>query len=360
MKALMTFAVLITLIGVDARAHSFSDSFLTIDNTDAIVHSEWQLSLQDLEIAVGLDMDQDGRISWGELRNRKTEVEAYALGRLSYASGAGQCRHLPQEFLVDARRDVPYAVLRFDSACDGAKAGDSLNVTYRAMFDVDPQHRGLIAQAGGQTAPLIVRGEATSVDLASNGATLATSLAYVQEGMWHIWSGTDHLLFLLTLLLGVVCVSQVRPAWKDSLMIVTAFTVAHSVTLVLGALHIISVSSFWIEFVIAASIAVAALANLVPRLEPYRILLALGFGLIHGFGFAGVLEEMSISGSAFAIALASFNVGVEIGQLAVVAAFLMVSHAWLHMGIDPSRLKQIGSTAVAATGIAWAVYRAVA
>lgn len=359
MKTLMTFTVLITLIGADARAHSFSDSFLSIDNASAVLRSEWHLSLQDLEVAVGLDMNRDGRVTWSEIRNRRDDVEAYALGRLGYGPEETPCRHLPQALLVDVRRDVPYAVLRFDSVCAGRKASESFNVRYGAMFDIDPQHRGFITLAGSDAAPLIVRPDAPTIELGRVGTTLATALTYIREGIWHIWSGSDHLLFLLTLLLGVVCASRHRRAGKDTILIVTAFTVAHSITLVLGSLHVVIVSSFWIEFVIAASIAVAAVTNLMPRLESYRALLAFGFGLIHGFGFAGVLEELSLTGEAFATALVSFNVGVEIGQLAVVAVFLIISRVWQNLGMDPNRLKQVGSVAIAATGIAWAAFRAV-
>lgn len=359
MKFLTLTLVVVGLIGADARAHSFSDSLLTIDNNGTILRSEWQLSLQDLEVAVGVDGNQDGKLTWGELRDRRDDVEGYALGRLVYTSAEVPCQHYPQELLMETRRDVPYAVLRFDSVCDGGNAVEPLNVRYGAMFDIDPQHRGFITFAGSDAAPLIVRADAPMVELGRQGTTLAKTLTYISEGIWHIWSGTDHLLFLLTLLLGVVCVTHHQRVWKDTILIVTAFTVAHSITLVLGSFHVISVSSFWIEFVIAASIAVAAVTNLMPRLEAYRTLLAFGFGLIHGFGFAGVLEEMSITGEAFVTALVSFNVGVEVGQLAVVAGFLIFSRVWAYLGIDPNRLKQVGSMAIAATGIAWAALRAV-
>ena len=143
-------------------------------------------------------------------------------------------------------------------------------------------------------------------------------LAFLKLGIEHILTGYDHLLFLLGLL--VVC-----RRFSTTLTIVTCFTVAHSFTLALAALDVVTIPSRVVEPLIAASIAFVGVENLVRREEPKgRWLLTLSFGLIHGFGFASVLREAGVGagGKSLVLPLFSFNLGVEIGQLAVVAILL--------------------------------------
>jgi hydrogenase/urease accessory protein HupE len=143
-------------------------------------------------------------------------------------------------------------------------------------------------------------------------------LAFLKLGIEHILTGYDHLLFLLGLL--VVC-----RRFSTTLTIITCFTVAHSLTLALAALDVVTIPSRVVEPLIAASIAFVGAENLVRRGEPKgRWLLTFAFGLIHGFGFASVLREAGVGagGKALVLPLFSFNLGVELGQLAVVAMLL--------------------------------------
>ncbi len=139
-------------------------------------------------------------------------------------------------------------------------------------------------------------------------------------GIEHILTGYDHLLFLCALL--IACR---RP--KSMIVIVTCFTLAHSITLALAALNVVNIPSAIVEPLIAASIVFVGVENLLRREEPKgRWLLTFGFGLIHGFGFAGALREAGLgsAGSALALPLFSFNLGVELGQLAVIGILLPV------------------------------------
>jgi HupE / UreJ protein len=121
-------------------------------------------------------------------------------------------------------------------------------------------------------------------------------------------------------------VSTFRIALTEVLWVVTAFTIAHSITLTLAALQIISLPSRWVESAIAASVVLAAVNNLYPVVERKRWLVAFTFGLIHGFGFASVLTELGLPKDALVLSLLGFNLGVEIGQLAIVAVFLPVAY----------------------------------
>ena len=147
------------------------------------------------------------------------------------------------------------------------------------------------------------------------------------EGVWHIWKGFDHILFLLTLLFPAVIVYrngrwEPRDSWQasalDIVKVVTAFTLAHSLTLSLAVLGWVHVPSRIVESTIAATVLLGALNNVVPIVLERRWLVAFVFGLVHGLGFASVLADLGLHGTNLALALVGFNGGVEIGQFAIV------------------------------------------
>ncbi len=191
---------------------------------------------------------------------------------------------------------------------------------------------------------------------------------YFRVGVWHIWSGIDHLLFLLSLLLPAVlirreqrwqAVPQAVPALVSILKVVTAFTLAHSITLSLAAFDVIRLPSRLTESVIAGSIIIGALNNVFPLVTESRWRIALAFGLLHGFGFAAVLSEMGLPRGARLLSLVAFNLGVEAGQLAVVLAIMPIAY-----GLRASRFYQRaimpwGSTAIAGLALVWFVQRAI-
>jgi hypothetical protein len=206
---------------------------------------------------------------------------------------------------------------------------------------------------------------------AAEGGAWRTLADYAVEGTWHIWIGFDHVLFLLALLLPAVGrwqqrqwqpVPRLRDALVDVLGVVTAFTVAHSITLSLAALGLVALPSRLVESVIAFSVVLAALNNLrQPRVPPrasVRIGIAFGFGLLHGFGFASVLADLGLPSGALVLALLGFNVGVELGQLAVVAVFLPLAYALRQTGFYRTGVLRVGSLLIAALAALWLVERA--
>ena len=181
--------------------------------------------------------------------------------------------------------------------------------------------------------------------------TVATGwFDFVKLGIEHILTGYDHLLFLVALL------ATARGAWSV-VRIVTAFTLAHSVTLSVAALGIVTIPDRIIEPLIAATIVWVALENLLSA-EPdrRRWIWSFGFGLVHGFGFASVLGELGLKGVTLVRGLVGFNVGVEIGQLIFVAVFLPAL-MWLSRGRGARLTPRIASLAVAAIGAYWLVER---
>jgi hydrogenase/urease accessory protein HupE len=243
--------------------------------------------------------------------------------------------------------------LRFSCAPSGA-AGV---VRVRAMlFPYDPKHQTFLNvydQGALQAQAILDRDHAAFEYFAgSRQGVLAVARRFVPAGAHHILIGPDHLLFLIGLLL-------LGGSLRQLALVVTAFTLAHSVTLSLAVLGLVNAPSRLVEPAIALSIVYVGIDNLMVRsgrdLRPW---IAGGFGLIHGFGFASVLREMELPRRALGWTLFSFNVGVEIGQLAVVVvvasalAALRTRSEWAGR-----RLAVIGSVAVVAAGSVWFVQR---
>jgi hypothetical protein len=151
---------------------------------------------------------------------------------------------------------------------------------------------------------------------------------------------------------------SLRAAGIEVLKVVTAFTVAHSITLTLAVLGLVSLPSRLVESVIAASVMLAALNNLRGTVARRRWVMAFAFGLVHGFGFASVLADLGLPQGALALALAGFNIGVELGQLAIVAAFLPLAFALRGTAFYRLGVLQLGSAVVALLAAWWLVERA--
>jgi hypothetical protein len=355
--------LLVALFGFagPASAHKPSDSYLTLDDTarqGAPLQGRWDIALRDLDYAIGLDGDGDGRLTWDEVRSRHDAIAAYALARLRLARGGQACVLAAGEQLVDSHTDGAYTVLRFSARCPAA---GPLQVDYRLFADVDPQHKGLLSVTRGDGVRSVVLGsDNPRVTLEEGGAQGFAS--FVREGIWHIWIGYDHILFLLSLLLPAVlvwrdhrwhAVAGPRAALVDVLRIVSAFTVAHSITLSIAALGIVHLPSRWVESAIALSVLLAALNNLRPVFHGRRWAVAFVFGLVHGFGFANVLADLGLQSGALAAPLVGFNLGVEIGQLAIVAAFLPLAYAFRNTRLYLRMVLAGGSGAIMLVAAVW-------
>ena len=352
-----------------AQAHKPSDSYLavTVDAAGA-VSGQWDIALRDLDFAIGLDADGNGDITWGELRARHGAIAAYALARLALSADGAPCPLQAGEQLVDRHTDGAYTVLRFRAACPQAPQRQ-IGIDYRLFAELDPQHRGLLRlEAAGHTRTAIFAPAAASqsFELAAP-SRLAQFLSYGGEGVWHIWIGFDHILFLVSLLLPAVLAWQGRrwrpaerfgAAFVDVLKIVTAFTVAHSITLTLATLGVVALPSRAVEAAIAASVVLAALNNVWPLVHGRRWVVAFCFGLIHGFGFASVLADLGLPQGTLLLALVGFNLGVEAGQLAIVAVFLPLAYALRRTRLYSQGIFVGGSALIALLAAIWFCERA--
>ncbi len=327
--------LLLLLCPANAFAHKPSDSYLTLSIAGSEVAGQWDIALRDLDFAFGLDADGDGAITWGEVKAKREAIIAYAMARLTIAADGAACPASVADILIDNHSDGAYAILRLRALCP--RPPNPLQVAYRLFFDIDPQHKGLLRlEAGGQTSTAVFSPANASQEFAVERRDLWPQfLAYFEAGVEHIWTGYDHILFLLSLLLPAVMMLDagrwaarqgLRAAFIDVLKIVTAFTLAHSITLAIATLRLVELPSRLTESAIAFTVVLAALNNIFPLVPARRWMAGFGFGLIHGFGFASALIDLGLPSGALALALAGFNIGVEAGQAAIVAIFLPLAY----------------------------------
>ena len=367
MRFLLALALL--LVAPCSQAHKPSDSYLAIVVGSEGLQGQWDIALRDLDYALGLDADGNGEITWGEVRAKHADIAAYALARLALSADGNKCALAPTSHLVDEHSDGTYEVMRFSIGCAGGVVPPKIEIEYSLFADLDPSHRGLLRLQHGSTSVTAILGPDKPKQRFELAATsrLDQFAAYGREGIWHILVGFDHILFLLSLLLPAVFLLNRRdwapaprfaPVFWDVLRIVTAFTLAHSITLSLAALSVVTLPSRLVESTIALSVVLAALNNLWPVVGGRRWVVAFGFGLVHGFGFASVLADLGLPRDALVLALVGFNLGVEAGQLAIVALFLPIAYGLRHTWIYRRIIFSGGSALIALVAAIWLLERA--
>ncbi len=375
MKKCRIMLRLVTLVfclwQVTAYAHKPSDSYLIMTvknsaNEESSVKGQWDIALRDLDYAIGLDEDANSEITWQEVLNKQQVINAYAFARLNVQSNRITCPVAPTQMLIDHHTDGTYAVLKFTAQCK--KIISTLGLRYNLFSELDPSHRGLLRLEFKNLTKTAVFGPDQPLQsfILENVSHFSEFKGYLVEGMWHIWKGYDHILFLLSLLLPAVFIrtatgwrpsEHFKPTVIDVLKVVTAFTVAHSITLTLATLHVFSLPSRWVEAAIALSVVLAALNNVFPIILKYRWLVAFVFGLIHGFGFAAVLADLGLQGTTLVLALIGFNLGVEIGQIGILSIYIPISYAMRRTWFYKNIIFYVGSMLIVIIASAWLVER---
>ena len=356
-RTLVVAALALAALGGTALAHKPSDAHLRLATSGARLDGRLDVAIRDLDGALALDGDGDGEVTWGELTAATPRITAYLRDRLALAADGRPCELALGTAALTDLSDGAYWAQPVTARCPAAPA-EAVTVTYGLLFDIDAQHRGLVHVAG-------------STEIIRDGAPVRIALdagtsfgAFVKEGIWHIWLGFDHVLFLLCLLLPAVFPrigGRPRPAESlrgvviEVLEIVTAFTLAHSITLVISAAGILQLPSRFVETAIAISVVAAALNNLARAVDA-RWAVAFALGLLHGFGFSSVLIDLGLPSNQLITSLLGFNVGVELGQLAIVVALLPVLY-WIRRTFAYRALLLGGSSIAAVIATMWTFER---
>jgi hypothetical protein len=360
-RRLLALAALLGAGGV-VQAHNTGTSYLIVDAHEAsgAVKITWDLAISDLDWTLDLDANRDGGITWAEVQSAQAAIGRLATRHLSVQRGGAACAVELTDVRLTRHTSDAYGSLQLNAQCvrSGAlELGSSLyfrpDIAQRTLVDVT-------TPAGRFNT--VLSPAMPSWREPAKPSPWSTFGRFLVQGIWHVWTGYDHLAFLLLLLLPSVlhstggdwrAATSKRAVGRDIITIVTAFTLAHSITLGLAATHTVELPSQPIEIAIAGTIVVAGLLNLVPRLAPLRLALAFGFGLIHGFGFANALAELSPTGFALLPMLAGFNIGVEVAQLCVVALLLPILLRWRASPLYAARLMPVLSMVTAMAGALW-------
>ena len=275
-----------------AEAHFTSTSYLTADSAPSAsrgpqpatdIHLTWDLSTADLHWSLNLDPDGNGAITWSEIQSRRADIAAFASEHLQVAQAGQACDTQFEDLLVTEHAGEPHLSLDFRAHC--AKAG-ALSLSATLFFDTNTTQRTLlnaVTPAGEFTS--ILSPDSPKWTEPPAPSVLTTFTTFVGQGLWHVWIGYDHLAFLLLLLLpGVLKATGATGGWqampsfketaRDLLRIITAFTLAHSLTLALAATGSVNFPVRPVEVAFAASIVFAGLLFLFPRAARARLGLA--------------------------------------------------------------------------------------
>ncbi|MGZ4963763.1 MAG: HupE/UreJ family protein [Limisphaerales bacterium] len=366
-KVWLAVVVSLAIASSHAWAHQANDSWLNFSFTNGTAAGQWDLNVSDLDTALGLDDNDDGTVSDEELQAHNDAILAFVLPHLHVKTDGleRQVRVIGQK--LETHLNGVYVGLLLN--LDGPVAPQTLQVTCDLFYDLNPKflnRLSLAANGRQRTMNLTIDAPTQTFEL-SQPKVAQQFFGFVREGVWHIWSGFDHILFLLALLLPSVLwrqenswqpVGEFRKALVNVLKVVTAFTVAHSITLSLATLGIVQLPSRLTESAIAASVVIAAANNIFPLFTRREWMVAFGFGLIHGFGFASGLSDMGITRENLAVTVLGFNLGVEAGQLAIVSVFLPVAYALRVSWVYPRIVLAGGSCGIVLIAAVWLVERA--
>lgn len=371
-------SALILMLGATAwnlaLAHETSRSFLTLQQVksgepaDAEWNIDWEIALADLDVLLELDRDLDGRLTRTEFAFGLPRMKALATSQIGFIQGGFPCRVGAVNHVLSRRADYRFIKLSFALVCQ--PAGAQLAIDYRLFNGIDAAHRVMVIY--GEHRQLISPGQ-PAVILSSSAqvaSKLTVLIGFVGEGIKHILIGWDHLAFLLAILIPILLTSRPEPGRMPTTetsmrspisrrltMTISAFTLAHSLTLGLAALGWVQLPAGPVEAAIAFSVVVAAMANLLGKNDLAAPRLAFVFGLLHGFGFASVMQQTGAAGHSLAIGLLGFNMGVEIGQFLFVLVLLPLF--WL-LSIRPLTRQLAGpamSVALILLGAGWLIER---
>jgi hypothetical protein len=368
--------VLAILSQTSVFGHNLGQSYTYLKIYDNKITGRFEIILDDLNLA----MSRDGArtpITKENLHEHLVEIHEYYRTNVRFSVDGEE---LPYQFTgfdtLKAKKKL-FVLLDFN-LIEERTTPDLIDVDYAVMFDVDSAHTGMVLIEqywrgnifNNESRPSLIFSAANrsqQLDL-SNSSMLNGFWGVVKMGIKHIWLGIDHILFLIALILPAAMirrghswepVTEFRSALFYVVKIVTLFTVAHTLTLSLAAFGVIDMPSRLVESVIAISIAIAATDILYPVFKKKIAWVVFIFGLFHGFGFASILAQLGVLGEHMALSLFSFNLGVELGQIAVIIVIFPVLYMIRNYAFFPKIILRFGALLLIVLSAVWFVERAV-
>lgn len=317
-------------------AHESRESYLFLEFHEGYIEGRVEFRHDELKDKLGVDVMENGEMSPEKLRAQLPQVEDYIRKNLSIGTDASNLFEF--EFVEPAFFKPEGIWAQYNFRMNVSPTPPQLYIDYNMGFENDPMHRGVVLVEEGDwpekgyhmlISMVFSPFNRTQFLDTVNPPEVMNPKRMVWQGMLHIWLGIDHVLFLIALALPIVLIRQDNkwePAPKlhkslwSLLKIVTVFTVAHSITLLLASLGIVSINSRLVESIIALSIIIVAVSNIIGKSHRTSLLVILFLGLFHGLGFASVMGELPFrlaNFREFLLMIVGFNVGVELGQIAI-------------------------------------------
>lgn len=327
----------VCLTGVRADAHALGENYIWVNIDESHLSGRCEINFVDLEKKLRLNMSLDGRTKEEAVADTTESVQQYMDDHFSILAGGKRVKISITRSLYFEGDSMDYGQYYFET--DTFDVPDTLTLHNSMLFEGEPFHRSLLLseynkKTGEEYGPVYIAmifgpsSQEQELNLLKIEQVLSNR-DFIWQGILHIWIGIDHILFLVVLLLPAVLVRKedgwgpvgsFREALWNILKIVTVFTVAHSITLSLAALEIIQLPSQLVESTIALSIILVGLNVMFPKIREGSLWIIFFFGLFHGMGFASVMGDLPFRMVDLIKVVLAFNIGVEIGQVAIVAA----------------------------------------
>lgn len=334
---LVWIVFLATAFSMPAWGHAKGENYVWLNVEETHFAGRFVIRLEDLRTKLGIVLPSDHEAASQRVMATAAQVQQYIQDHFAIDING---QPLPLTFtkteLLQANKMGHFARYFYRTA--DTDIPDQLTIRNNLLFENDRLHRSLLLIEYDRKAEREYGGEYTAMVFSPSNTEQVLDFTnipgllpirdFVWQGMLHIWVGIDHVLFLVALLLPAVLirrgsewqpVQDFRTAFWKILKIVTVFTLAHSITLALAALDVVRLPSRFVESMIALSIILVALNNIFPTFRKGALLIVFVFGLFHGLGFATVMAQLPFRMTDLVSVLVAFNVGVEIGQIAIVA-----------------------------------------
>ena len=380
--------VLLFLTPMISAAHFPNQSyiFIRVYETNGI---EGRFEINVREINKVFDLNLRDNLTREELKPYEEQIKAYILKHASFSSKYGEHKIILKNVDLFSYSQGKMIQVYFELE-NMDQLPQMLDVKYDVVYEKDDTHRGFLVTEYSWAAGVINEEKNISLFFTPDNFKQSLDLtdtskwkgfvAMIKQGMWHIWIGIDHILFLLALILPSVVrrirkkepnvseqsfsiessdwvpVKNFKEAFLYVIKIITFFTIAHTITLSLASLQIVNLPSRFVESIIALSIGLAAYHNIRPIFKGKDWIIAFIFGLFHGFGFASVLADLGLSNENLGISLLGFNVGVEIGQLLIIAMMFPILFL-LRKTKFYTKILLYGSIVLIIISLYWAVER---